>query len=61
MKTGAALLAIAACAGVGYFIGKKIIENQEKNASSEAYTQVKETNCGDKVRRELSRLRTAIW
>ena len=51
MKTGTALLAIAACAGVGYFVGKKIIENKENNASSEAYAEVKEKSCGDKMRK----------
>ena len=51
MKTGATILTIAAFAGLGYYIGKKIIENKEKQEQPKAFAEVKQETCGDKVRK----------
>lgn len=49
MKTLTALIAIASVAGIGYYVGKKILD--KKNEETKAYTEVKEESAGEKVRK----------
>ena len=49
MKTFTALVTIASVAGIGYYVGKKVIE--KRNAEPKAFTEVKIEKTGDKVRK----------
>ena len=51
MKKFTTLLTVAAFAGLGYYIGKKIIENKDKQEKPDAYAEVKQESRGDKVRK----------